>query len=131
MSTGAIIAIAVGAVLLIGLIIYAVVLSPKRREQRRLEQARTEAAERHREHASTRHTEASIAEQRAEEAKLKAQRAEHEAELARKEATLHEGRADLHEQGLADDELQTDSDGDGRFDRTATDRDRTPSSDAR
>jgi FtsZ-interacting cell division protein ZipA len=107
-STAAIVLIAVGAVLLIGLIAWALVLSPRRREQRRLEQARSQAADHHRERAATRHTEASVAEQRAEEARLEAVRAKQDAELAREEASVHEGRADLHEQGLADDDLSRD-----------------------
>ena len=63
------------------------------------------AARHHREQASTRQAEASVAAQRGEEARLKALRAKQEEQLARDEAEADERRAELHERGLADDEL--------------------------
>lgn len=95
------------AVLAVLAIVYFAVLSPKRRAEKRLIAEREQAADRHRDLASERHSHASVAEQKAEEAKVKAQRAEQEADMARTEASVHEGRADLHEQGLADHELES------------------------
>ena len=99
MSTGAIIAIAVGVVLIL---IIAAVLSKragKSREERRREERRREAAQAHR----------GAAEQEAAHAEL----AEREAERARAEAKLHEARADFQERGLADGD---------RLDRDGTER---------
>ena len=110
MSTGAIIALAIiAAVVLIGFF----VLLPRLRaakEERRLESRRREVAGRHREEAEAR-------EQRA-------LRAEQEAQRARREAEIHEGEARLHEEGLADDRLREYEDDrePGRFERS-TDRD--------
>jgi hypothetical protein len=90
-STGAIIAIAAGAVIL--LIVFAV-LVPRmrgRRRQRQLETRRGELANRHREEAA--------------EQAARAREAESEAKRAEAEAELHEARADLHDRGLADEEL--------------------------
>src|ERR1044072_7883 len=105
MSTTAIILIAVGAVLLVAAIAYFAVLSPRRREQRRLARARTEAADHYRERPTEPKSHADLAEQRAAEARVKAQGARQEAELAREEATVPQNRAELHDKGLADDEL--------------------------
>lgn len=112
MSTLAIIAIVVGAIVLLAILWFAV-MSPRRREERRLNAERTQAAERHREIASARSEHASVAEQQAAEARLQAERAEREAQLARQEAEVHEGRAGLHEEGRLDHELKTDNSADG------------------
>jgi septal ring factor EnvC (AmiA/AmiB activator) len=116
-STLAIVLIAVGVVALLA-ILYFTVLSSRRREQRRLNAQRTEAAERHREIASQRNEHATVAEQQAAEARLQAERAEREAQLARQEAEVHEGRAGLHEEGRLDHELTAEPDDD----TTAIDR---------
>lgn len=117
MDTLTIILIAVGVIALLALIFF-LVLSPKRRAERRLVEQRDQAAGHHREIASDRHQHATLAEQKAEEARLEASRAEQQAQMAREEANVHEGRADLHEQGLADHELEDGPDGD---DRTSAD----------
>jgi F0F1-type ATP synthase membrane subunit b/b' len=105
MSTGAIIAIVAGAVIL--LVLFAVVL-PRlrgRRHERQLEARRGELASRHREEA-------------------RARAAESEAKRAEAEAELHEARADLHDRGLADEELDGTRDANGRTGVDATREDR-------
>jgi chromatin segregation and condensation protein Rec8/ScpA/Scc1 (kleisin family) len=94
MSTGAIVAIVVAAVLL--LIVFAVLLPRMRAraEERRIASRRDEVAGAHREEAST--------------YAARAEYAEREAQRERAEADLHEARARLHEQGLADDELDAE-----------------------
>ncbi|MEJ7893011.1 MAG: hypothetical protein WKF94_10250 [Solirubrobacteraceae bacterium] len=115
MSTLAIVLIAVAVIALLA-IVFATVLSPKRRAEKKLGAEREHAASHHREVASERHSRASVADQHAEEARLKAESAQQEADMARQEASDHEGRADLHEQGLADHELESGPD----RDQTAT-----------
>jgi hypothetical protein len=73
----------------------------RRSAERRMEERRTQAAERH-------HVEA-------EQRQARAQMAEQEARRARAEADLHESRAEMHERGMADDELADP--GDKRFQR--------------
>ena len=93
MSTGAIVAIVVLAVLFV-ILLAALPRIRARRQQRELEHRRGEAVDAHR-----------------SEAELKSARADHAERLAQKEraeADLHESRARLHEQGLADDELDRD-----------------------
>ena len=85
MSTLAIVLIAVAVIALLA-IIFATVLSPKRRAEKKLGAEREHAASHHREVASERHSRASVADQHAEEARVKAERAQHEADLARQEA---------------------------------------------
>ncbi|MDP9385217.1 MAG: hypothetical protein M3P50_08300 [Actinomycetota bacterium] len=91
MDTGAIIAIAVIAALMLIALFVALPRMRRQAEERKVEQHRTQAAEHHR----------SEAEQRRHEAEL----AEAEAQRARAEADINAKRAELHEQGLADDEL--------------------------
>ena len=91
MSTGAIIAIVAGGLILLVLL---AVLMPRmrtRRHERQIESRRGELASQHREAA---------AEQAAH-----ARQAESEAKRAEAEAELHEARADLQDRGLADDEI--------------------------
>jgi uncharacterized membrane protein YcjF (UPF0283 family) len=98
MSTGAIIAIVVGAVIVLAILAFLLMrMLPRmraRREERRLNERREAVAGAHRD----------VAEQQTAQAQL----AEREAQRARAEAQLHETRADLHERGLADDELDRD-----------------------
>jgi biopolymer transport protein ExbB/TolQ len=91
MSTGAIIAIVVVALLLIALIAFILPRSRARARERQITRRRDEVAGAHRE----------VAEERLAEA----DRAEREARAQRAEAELHESRAALHEEGLADDDL--------------------------
>jgi Flp pilus assembly protein TadB len=125
MSALAIVLICVAVVLVIALL--AVLLSPKRRAERRLRSERNAAAEHHRAEARARAERAEVADHRAEEARLQAERAQQEARLEREHANLHEGRADLHDRGLADDELGLNRDAADRdmADRGMTDGDMT------
>jgi hypothetical protein len=109
MSTGAIIAIVVVAILLIALFAYILQRSRERARERQIIRRREEVAGAHREVA--------------EERMAAADRAEREARAQRAEAELHESRAALHEQGLADDELADE------HDRFVRDRDDAPGAD--
>jgi Tfp pilus assembly protein PilX len=128
MSTGLIIVIAI--VVILAIIAIAMLASPKRREQRRLNAERDRAIEHHRGEARQREERADLADQRAQEARLEAERVEHEARMERERAQLHENRADLHQRGLADDELRREGDStaatpaNGRFDSGDYDRGR-------
>jgi hypothetical protein len=118
MSTGAIIAIVVVAVLLVALIAFILPRSRARARERQIVRRREEVAGAHREVA--------------EERMAAADRAEREARAQRAEAEMHESRAALHEEGLADDHLAEehqrfvrDRDDDGVADRDeVTDRPR-------
>jgi hypothetical protein len=105
MSTGAIIAIVVVALILLA--VFAFVLPRARRKaqlkarERELHQRREQVADHHRTEASTREREADMAER-------KAQLAQAEAEKQRAEAQMEQQRADMHERGMADDELVAD-----------------------
>jgi hypothetical protein len=105
MSTGAIIAIVVAALILLAL--FAFVLPRMRRKaqvrarERELGQRRQEMAEQHRAEAGEREREAEMAER-------KAQLAQAEAEKQRAEAEMRKQRAEMHERGMADDELVAD-----------------------
>ncbi len=99
MSTGAIIAIVAGAVIL--LILLLAVLMPRMRDgsrRRQLEARRGELASEHREAAA--------------EQAVRARAAEGEAKRAQAEAELHQARAEMHDRGLADEEIDGNRDGD-------------------
>jgi hypothetical protein len=98
MTTGAIIAIVVAALIIIALIAFLMPRARARREQRELETRREQRAGEHRQEAELREREAAEAEQRA-------RLAEREAEVQRAQAELHNEKAGLHERGMADDEL--------------------------
>ncbi|MBA3821990.1 MAG: hypothetical protein H0X17_24105 [Deltaproteobacteria bacterium] len=111
MSTGAIIAIVVVALIIIGLL----VMLPRMRGAASQKQAERELGSR-RETVATEHREAAAqGENRAELAERKARIAEQEAQRDRAEAKLQSERAEMHDRGLADDELIDDSERD-RFD---------------
>jgi len=120
MSTGLIVAIVAGVVLLIVLFAFVLPRSKAKAREREVSRRREEVAGAHRE--------------RADERATRAEMAEKEAARERAEAELHETRAHMHERGMADDELDadrerlgtTDRDGDGRADaseRFDTERD--------
>jgi FtsZ-interacting cell division protein ZipA len=109
MSAGAIVAIVIGALIIIALLAFVLPRMRARKQERQLNKARGRAAEGHRE----------IAEERVERARL----AERQAQRERAEAELHQSRADMHERGLADDELESAPEP-GRFER-GSERERT------
>jgi flagellar biosynthesis/type III secretory pathway M-ring protein FliF/YscJ len=102
MSTGTIIAIVVIAVIVLAILAFVMPRMRARSEERRLNKARGQAAEGHRE----------VAEERMQRARV----AEAQAQRERAEAELHQSRAQMHEQGLADDEID-DAPEPGRFER--------------
>lgn len=99
MSTGAIIAIVVGAVIVLALIALLVSRMGTRRRERQMEARRNELATQHREVAADK--------------AARARAAESEAKRAQAEAEMHEARAEMHERGLADEELEGGVDGAG------------------
>lgn len=101
MSTGAIVVIAVAAVIIVA----GVLALPWMRERSRLRQRQHEVQQRRQRVSADHRQEAEIRDRRAEAAEQRAQIAEEEARRERAEAQRHEERAALHEQGLADDEL--------------------------
>jgi len=94
MTTGTIIAIVVGAFILIALIGWVASRRGAAGQQRKLARLREQAAES--EHAA--------ADQRLREA----ERMEQQARVARANAEVHQERASLHQEGLADHELVND-----------------------
>ena len=105
MSTGAIIAIAAVAALVLIALTIAIPRMKRSAAERKLQQERRARAEEHRSHADQQRTKAELAEQ--------------EARKQRAEAEIHAKRAELHENGLADDELETGTT--TTMDRTTTD----------
>jgi uncharacterized protein HemY len=109
MSTGTIVAIVIVALIVLAIFAFVLPRLRARGHERKLNKARGQAAEGHRE----------VAEERMERARL----AERQAQRERAEAELHQSRADMHERGLADDRLD-DAPEPGRFERD-TERERT------
>ena len=105
MSTIAIIAIVVAALIIIALLAFVLprmrARARVRARERELEGRRERVAGEHRAEAEQREREAAQAEQRARIAAK-------EAEAQRAQAELHQERAGLHERGMADDELIED-----------------------
>ena len=101
MSTGVIVAIAVGALLVIGILI--ALVARARSGARALERRRTEAAAARRDEAERRSAEADDAERRARLAQA-------EAERHRADARLHSEQADAFEEGHLDDRLSAEED---------------------
>lgn len=93
MSTGAIIAIAVLAAIVLVALFVVVPRMRRSAAERRLNWERQKRAEEHRERAKLQQTRADLAEQ--------------EARKQRAEAEIHAKRAELHEHGLADHELES------------------------
>src|SRR5688572_12555486 len=101
MSTGVIIAIVVGVLLLIALFAFVLPRSRAKAREHQVQRRRDEVAGAHRDAA--------------QERMARAELAEREAKKERAEAELHETRAKLHADGLADDDLDRDH---KRFART-------------
>jgi FtsZ-interacting cell division protein ZipA len=109
MSAGAIIAIVIGALIILALLAFVIPRMRRRQAQaareRELDRRREHEVERHRDEAETRGL-------RADEAEQRARIAAKEAEVERAQAEAHEARATMHERGLADEELMGDRDDD-------------------
>jgi hypothetical protein len=120
MTTGAIIAIVVAALIIIALLAFVLPRMRRqarvRRRERELESRREHVAGEHRREAEAREREAAEAEQRA-------RIAEREAQAQRAQAELHQEKAGLHERGMADHELIEDHERD-QFAGTSATRDR-------
>ena len=105
MSTIAIVAIVVAALIIIALLAFVLPRMRSRARvrarERELQGRREQVAGEHRAEAEQREREAAQAEQRA-------RIAEREAQAQRAQAELHQERAGLHEKGMADDELIED-----------------------
>ena len=134
MTTGAIIAIVIAALIIIALVAF---LMPRMRRQAQVQKRERELQNRRERVANEHRAEADSRERQASEAEQRARIAQKEAEAERAQAQLHQERAGLHEKGMADDELiddherqkfagtsamspGTDRDGDGRDDRVET-----------
>jgi hypothetical protein len=111
MSTAAIIALVIAALIVVALFAIVMPRARARAREREIIRRRQEVAGAHREVA--------------EERMARAERAERLARAERAEADLHASRAELHEQGLADDELDREHQRFVRDDAAATDADET------
>lgn len=97
MSTGAIIAIVVIALVVLAVVLVALPRMKQAQEERGVQRERSEVADHHR-------TEAQQREARAEMAEKEAQR-------ERAEADVQQAQAKLHDEGLADDQLPRNREG--------------------
>jgi len=128
MTTGAIIAIVVAALIIIAVVAF---LLPRMRRKAQLQKRERELQNRRERVANEHRSEAAQRDRQASQAEQQARIAQKEAEAERAQAQLHQERAGLHEKGMADDELiddherekfagtsamspGTDRDGDGR-----------------
>ena len=102
MTTGAIIAIVIAALIIIGLVAF---LLPRMRRQAQVQKRERELQSRRDRVAGEHRAEAESRERQASEAEQRARIAQKEAEAERAQAQLHQERAGLHEQGMADHEL--------------------------
>jgi FtsZ-interacting cell division protein ZipA len=105
MSTIAIIAIVVAALIIIALVAFVL---PRMRERGRIRARERELQGRRERVAGEHRAEAEQREREAAEAEQRARIAQREAEAQRAQAQLHEERAGLHERGMADHELVDD-----------------------
>jgi hypothetical protein len=124
MTTGAIIAIVVVALIVLALLAF---MLPRMRAKARVQKRERELQNRREQVAGEHRAEADARERQATEAEQRARIAQREAEAERAQAELHSERAGLHERGMADDELIDESERD-RFAGTSamspgTDRD--------
>jgi FtsZ-interacting cell division protein ZipA len=115
MTTGAIIAIVIVALIIIAVVAF---LLPRMRRKAQLEKRERELQQRRDRVADEHRAEADARERHAEEAEQRARIAQREAEAERAQAELHAERADLHERGMADHELIDDHERD-RFEGTS------------
>jgi hypothetical protein len=115
MSTIAIIAIVVAALIIIALLAFVL---PRMRARARVQKRERELQNRRETIAGEHRAEADERERQASEAEQRARIAQREAEAERAQAQLHQERAGLHERGMADHELIDDSERD-RFEGTS------------
>jgi uncharacterized protein HemX len=120
MTTGAIIAIVVVALIIVALLAFVL---PRMRTQARMRKRERELAQRRERVAGEHRREAEQREQEAAEAEQRARIAEREATAQRAQAELHQEKAGLHEKGMADHELVDDDERD-RFAGTSATLDR-------
>jgi len=109
MTTGAIIAIVIAALIIIALVAF---LVPRMRRQAQIKKRERELQNRRERVANEHRAEADSRERQASEAEQRARIAAKEAEAERAQAQLHQERAGMHEKGLADDELIGDNERD-------------------
>jgi hypothetical protein len=121
MTTGAIIAIVVAALIIIALLAFVL---PRMRARARVQKRERELQNRREQVAGEHRAEADARERQAEEAAQRARIAQREAEAERAQADLHQERAGLHEKGMADHELIDDSERDKFAGTSAMSRDR-------
>jgi type II secretory pathway pseudopilin PulG len=121
MSTGAIIAIVVVALIIVALLAFVV---PRMRAQSRVRARERELQHRRERVAGEHRAEADQRERQATQAEQRARIAEREAEAERAQAELHQERAGMHERGMADDELIEDDERE-RFEGTSATRSTT------
>jgi hypothetical protein len=105
MSTGAIIAIVVAALIIIALLAFVI---PRMRSRARVQKRERELQNRREAVAGEHRAEAEQREREAAEAEQRARIAQREAEAEKAQAELHQERAGLHERGMADHELIDD-----------------------
>jgi hypothetical protein len=102
MTTGAIIAIVVAALIIIAVVAF---LLPRMRRKAQIQKRERELQNRRERVANEHRSEADERERQASQAEQRARIAQKEAEAERAQAQLHQERAGLHEKGMADDEL--------------------------
>jgi hypothetical protein len=102
MSTGAIIAIVVVAVIILALLAF---MLPRMRRNAELKKRERELHQRRERAAEEQRAEADARDRQASEAEQRAKIAQREAEAERAQAQLHSERAGMHEKGMADHEL--------------------------
>ncbi|HET6548600.1 MAG TPA: hypothetical protein VFG79_09105 [Solirubrobacter sp.] len=109
MSTIAIIAIVVAALIILALLAFVL---PRMRARARVQKRERELQNRRETIAGEHRAEADERERSATESEQRARIAQREAEAERAQAELHQERAGLHERGMADHELVDDSERD-------------------
>jgi hypothetical protein len=125
MTTGAIIAIVVVALIVIGLLAF---MMPRMRARARVQKRERELTQRRERVAGEHRQQAEVREREAAEAEQRARIAEREAQAERAQAQLHAEKAGLHERGMADQELIADEERD-RFAGTSAMSDDTAATD--
>ena len=120
MTTGAIIAIVVAALIIIALVAFVL---PRMRGRAQVQKRERELQNRREQVAGEHRAEADVRERQADEAEQRARIAQREAEAERAQAELHQERAGLHEKGMADDELIADHERDKFAGTSAVSRD--------